>query len=185
MATTTFNSNLTYTDDSGSTVTSSSTSDVVSSTNACQTGTNTKLTTTAHISNAQNIIAGDGSSISGFTAITLGAVSVTNEYAVRLRHLGRASGGLQTGPSATLPTTGIDCVEIALQTGASTYTVLGRLYQTESFGPIRMIPQTGSPGYPKLIARSTVTGSNYGTATGAVTAAVEVIACDIGSPGSY
>ena len=163
MATVTFNSNLTHTDTVGSTVTSATTTDVIT--------TPTTLTTSAHILAVQSI---DPAASGTFETVVLGDVAVTGEHCVRLRNLGFA-----------VPANGgnsVPFIEIALQTGASAYSVLGRLYATETWGPARMQPQTssGSP-YPRLVARSAST-TNTSTTTGNSAMNLEVIAGDLGTP---
>ena len=185
--TATISSNLTYSDGVGSTVTSASTSDTLAGSNAFveyASGATSpvSLQTNSHNLVAQTVAAGNGST--GWTTVNIVNVNPANEYLVRLRNLGRASGGLQ--PSSGTPAFGIDVIEIALQTAANTYVPLGRIYQTEIWGPVRMIPQPSGSSYPKLVARSTVTGANYSSTTPqGQTLVLETISADAGTPGSY
>ena len=159
-STVTFQSNLTHNDGNGSTVTSASTSDVIT--------TPASLTTSAHIQSTQQI---DPAASGTFEALNLGDVAVTGEHAVRLRNLGFSSSGGNN----------VAFVELALQTAVSTFAVIGRLYATETWGPCRMQAQTG--GYPKLVALAAST-TNSTTVTGNAAMNLEVIAGDLGTPAS-
>lgn len=160
-ATVTFASNLTYNDNAGSTVTSATTSDVIAGTAG----------TVAHIANAQAVTV---AAASAAQVVSLGSVDVTKEYAVRFRNLSWATTATTTNTSGGVIVP--PCVEIVLQTGASTYQPLGRMYATEVLGPIRMVKQTS--GYPKLLAR--VTDANDNT-SGISSINLEVIAGDLGA----
>lgn len=156
-ATVTFQSNLTYNDNAGSTVTSATTSDVITGTAG----------TVAHIANAQAVTV---AAASAAQTIALGSVDVTKEYAVRFRNLSWATSAANVNAGVA------PCIEIVLQTAVSTFQPLGRMYVTETLGPIRMVKQTS--GYPKLLAR--VTDANDNT-TGISSINLEVIAGDLGA----
>lgn len=156
-ATVTFSSNLTYNDNAGSTITSATTSDVITGTAG----------TVAHIANAQAVTVGAASAAQ---AVSLGSIDVTKEYAVRFRNLSWATSSANSNLGA------VPCIEIVLQTAVSTYQPLGRMYATETFGPIRMVKQAS--GYPKLLARVTDSGDNT---SGISPINLEVIAGDLGA----
>ena len=164
--TVTFLSNLTYNDNAGSTVTSATTTDTITGTAG----------TVGHISNTQQL-----TNVAASSALTvnLGSVDVTKDYCVRFRNTGWATTA-QTKVTTTISgvsTIGAPCVEIILQTAISTFVPIARLYETETCGPIRMIPQTS--GYPKLLARVT---DSMNVTSGISPLNLEVIAGDLGAP---
>jgi len=79
--------------------------------------------------------------ISSQEDVSLGDVDVSKEYAVRLR---------------SLDTTVDEWIKVVLVTSGPTSNEFGRMRPGETFGPVRMIAQSG--GFPKLaIAASTGT----------------------------
>ena len=156
MATTTFQSNLTHNDGDGSTVTAAATSKSITPTSL----------TSAHILSLQSI---DPAASGTFETIALGDVTVTAEHAVRLRNAGYTNAG---GSS-------VQFIELAVQTAVSTFTVIGRIYAGETWGPCRMTPQVSS--YPRLVARAAST-TIPSVAPGNAAVNLEVIACDMGTP---
>lgn len=169
-ATITFNSNLTHNDSLGGTVTSATTSDTITGTAG----------TVAHTLNSQQVTV---AAHTAAQAVTLGSVDVTKEYAVRFRNLGWATTSTSVNSGGSPVVTYAPCVEIVLQVDATTYRPLGRVYATETLGPVRMVPQSGvvgyGAGYPKLMARVTDSASST---TGVSPMNLEVIAGDMGAP---
>ena len=160
-ASVTFQCNLTHSDGDGSTITGATTSKTITPTAA----------TSAQIKSLQAI---DPAASGTFETVNLGDVAVTQEHAIRFRNAGFSS---STGQ-------GVAFIELAIQTGASTFVVLQRLYAGEMCMPGRMIGQTsaGSP-YPRYAARAAST-ANSATASGNAAMNLEVSACDLGTPTS-
>ena len=170
-ATITFQSNLTHNDSLGGTVTSATTSDTITGTAG----------TVAHVLNSQQVTV---AAHTAAQAVTLGSVDVTKEYAVRFRNLGWATTSTSVNNSGgASPVYYAPCIEIVLQVDATTYRPLGRVYSTETLGPVRMVPQSGivgyGAGYPKLMARVTDSASST---SGVSPMNLEVIAGDMGAP---